>query len=167
MTATVSPGGVERLVQTCMGTVTIDGISMHRRAWELIDLTPLFADPAQRGRNRLMPLSPGTIAYAPRLTETRFSLPLLVCGHWDENDDYVAVADIYEQLELNVESLMTTVLLPTGAGSGTRTFEWTLPSGAIVTSEVQVLPSREPINLGAACQLRTLELLAPDGDLHL
>lgn len=164
-----SPAGLERRVDSCMGLVTIDGILMHRLAWELYDLTPLFGTPAQRGRNRLLPLNPGTVAYAPRVTETRFSLPLIVCGDWDENDDYVAVADRWEQLERNWDFLMGAVLLPTGSGSGTQTLEWTRPSGSTVTAQVQVLPSPPPVTLGkdAAVQVSTLEILAPDGDLHL
>lgn len=168
----MSPAGLERRVQTCMGSVTIDGIDMHRLAWELYDLTPLFGPPSQRGRNRLLPGSPGTVAYAPRVTETRFSLPLIVCGDWDENDDYTDPSDPdsrWEQMERNWDFLMGSVLLPTGIGGGTQTFVWTRPSGATVTSQVQVLPSPPPVTLGedAAVQVSTLEILAPDGDLHL
>lgn len=164
----VSQYGLERLVQTCQGIVTIDGFLMHRLAIELFDLSALHGPPAQRGTNRLMPGNPGTIAYAPRVTETRFSLPLLVCGGWDLDDDYVAPEDRWEQLEANMDYLMTNVLLPTGSGGGTQTLVWTRPSGATVTSQVQVLPTPEPKGAGAAAVfLTTLELLAPDGDLHL
>lgn len=167
MSMVTSPGGVERLVETCMGTVAIDGLSMHRRAWELIDLHPLTAEPAQRGENRKMPLVPGRIAYAPRVDQTRFSLPLLVCGHWDEFDDYVVPADVWEQLDLNLDLLFGDVLLPTEVGGGTRTFEWTRRGGSIITAEIQILPSRPPVHLGSATQLRTLEILDVNGDLHL
>lgn len=162
-----SPAGLDRRVETCQGAVAIDGIDMHRLAFELFDLSPLFGQPALRGRNRLMPGTPGTIAYAPRVTETRFSLPLLVCGHWNLNDDWVAPDDIWEELATNVDWLNANVLLPTGVGSGTRTAVWTKPGGGTVTSEVQVLQSQPPVNLGHAVLITTLEILAPDGDLHL
>lgn len=167
MTAVVSPAGLERRLDTCQGTVEIDGFDMHRLAVELFDLSELYGQPALRGDNRLMPGTPGTIAYAPRITQTRFSLPLLVNGHWDLNDDYVAAADIWDQLAENIADLMAGVLLPTGSGGGTRTLVWTVPSVGTVTSEVQVLQSQPPVTLGSATIITTLELLAPDGDLHL
>jgi hypothetical protein len=164
----ISPGGLVRNVVTKMGSITIDGLDMHRLAWEAYDLSPLYGTPEQRGANRIMPGTPGTIAYAPRITQTRFSLPFLVNGHWDENDDYVSPANVWAQLEANVDFLMGGVLLPTGSGGGTRTVAWTTPSGAVVTSECQVLPAQPPVTVGeSAVQITTIELLAPDGDLHL
>ncbi len=164
----VSPHGLERRVDTCQGSITIDGFGMHRLAVECYDLSPLYGPPSQRGGNRLLPGSPGTIAYAPRVTETRFSLPLIVCGDWDMNDDYVTVANRWIQLESNMDYLMTNVFLPTGVGGGTQTLVWTRPSGATTTAQVQVLPTPEPKGGGdAAVYFTTLELLAPDGDLHL
>jgi hypothetical protein len=164
----ISPYGLERRVDTCQGTVTIDGFLMHRLAIELYDLSALHKSPDQRGRSRILPGNPGTVAYAPRVTETRFSLPLLVCGGWNLADGYVDPEDRWEQLELNMDALMTDILLPTGTGGGTQTLVWTRPSGATVTSQVQVLPLPEPKGGGeAAVYFTTLEILAPDGDLHL
>lgn len=164
----LSPGGLVRNVNTEMGSITIGGLDMHRLAWEAYDLSPLYGEPDQRGRNRLLPGNPGTIAYAPRITETRFSLPFLINGHWDANDDYVDPANVWRQLEINKAFLNAGVLLPTGAGGGTRTLVWTKPTGATVTSQVQILPAQPPATAGeSACQITTIELLAPDGDLHL
>lgn len=164
----ISPGGLVRNVVTKMGSITIDGLDMHRLAWEAYDLSELYSPPAQRGENRVMPGTPGTIAYAPRVTQTRFSLPFLVNGHWDENDDYVSPANVWAQLADNWEFLMDGVLLPTGSGGGTRTVVWTAPNGDTITSECQVLPSQAPATIGeSAVQITTIELLAPDGDLHL
>lgn len=164
----VSPHGLLRVVDTCQGSVTIDGLLMHRLAWELYDLSELHGTPTQRGGNRIVPGNPGTVAYPPRLTQSRYSLPLLVCGDWNLNDDYVTPDDRWEQLEINMDYLLTGVMLPTGSGGGTQTLIWTRPSGATTTSQVQVLPSQPPTGLGeAAVYLTTLELLAVDGDLHL
>ncbi len=165
----VSPYGLERRIDICQGTVLLDGLSMHRLAWELYDLSELHNGPAQRGDNRLLPGNPGTISYPPRKTQTRFSLPFLICGAWNLNDDYVDADDRWEQLASNMAYLMDNVWLPTGVSGGTRTLEWDIP-GAVgtVTSEVQVLPAQPPRGLGdAAVFVTTLELLAPDGDLHL
>ncbi len=164
----ISPNGLERRVETCQGSITIDGFLMHRLAVELYDLSALHKSPDQRGRNRLMPHNPGTIAYAPRVTETRFSLPLLVCGDWNLASDYVDPDDRWKQLESNMDYLVTNVFLPTGTGGGTQTLVWTRPSGATVTAQVQVLAAPEPKGGGeAAVYFTTLELLNPDGDLHL
>lgn len=163
-----SPAGLDRRVDTCQGSVRVDGIDMHRLAWELFDLTPLFGEPNQRGENRLLPYSPGLIAYAPRKTQTRFTLPLLICGHWDMNDDWVGEANLHATLAENKAYLNANVLLPTGAGGGTRTFEWTAPNGDVVTSEIQVLPAQPPVEVPeAAVLVTTFEFVAPFGDLHL
>lgn len=164
---TVSPGGLERLVETCMGSVAIDGVDMHRLAWEIFDLTSLFGEPEQRGENRMIPGVAGRIPYAPRADETRLSLPYVVTGHWTPGDDWVDPTNIYQQLQANVAFLLGGVLEPTGSGDGTRDFAWTTPSGAVITAEVQILKSRPPIHLGVATQLRSLEILDVYGALHL
>lgn len=164
---TTSPGGVERQVETCMGTVAIDGVNMHRLAWELFDLTALFGEPEQRGQNRMIPGVAGRIPYAPRVDETRLSLPYIVTGHWNSFDDWIAPGSVYTQLQANVAFLLGGVLEPTGVGDGTRDFVWTTPSGAVITAEVHILKSRPPIHLGTATQLRSLEILDIYGALHL
>ncbi len=162
-----SPAGLDRRVETCQGTVTVDGILMHRLAWELFDLSALLGQPALRGDNRLVPGNPGTIAYPQRLTQSRYSLPLLICGHWNENDDYADPDDIWGQQADNIAYLMTNVLLPPGIATITRTFEWQAANGDSVTSEVQMLQPQPPVELGQATQITTMEILVPDGDLHL
>lgn len=162
-----SPAGLDRRVETCQGTVTVDGILMHRLGWELFDLSALYGQPALRGSNRILPSTPGVVAYPMRLTESRYSLPLLVTGHWDVDDDYSDPDDIWSVLADNVAFLMANVLLPPGVAIITRTFEWAAPNGDNVTAEVQVLESQPPVTLGSATQISTMEILVPDGDLHL
>ncbi len=162
----ISRAGLDRLVETCLGTVRIEGILMHRLAWELYDLSPLLGEPAQRGANRMIPLNPGVVAYPPRRTQTRRSLPLLINGHWTPGDDYVSESAIWQQLTDNKEFLNDNVLLPTGTTGGTRTLEWVRPDSTTTTVEVQILPAQEPVMVAPAVLLHTLEILVPEGDLY-
>jgi len=87
-----------------------------------------------------------------------------VTGYCDQFGAVNANYDI--GLQENVEYLMTYVALPTNVGDGTRTAEWTLPSGTVVTAQIHVLGLRGQLLPGALYR-PTLEISVPGADLHL
>lgn len=151
----------------CYGSITIDGVDMHRLGWTIPTLEELWGTPDQRGSDRLIPHVVGVKPYKRRNSVTRFSLPLHIVGSHDENDAPASsLAQAYVFFESNMTYLQTNVLLPTNLGDGTRSLAWTLPSGRVITVDVHVLPFSPALLPGAQAR-GTLELSVPNGDLHL
>lgn len=146
------------------GTLVIDNVSLHTPAWHAPDLSELWWTPDVRGQNTLRPHQKGRKANAKRAEQTRFSLPMIVTGYCDETGE--PFESFAAGLERNVRYLQTYVALPTNIGDGTRTAVWTLPSGTQVTAEIQVEGLRGALLPGALYR-PTLEIVAPNADLHL
>lgn len=162
---TTSRGDLVVEVPTCYGQLSIDGVSMHRLAWQIPDLSDLWKSPEIRGGDRLLPGVVGVKPYRRRKTVTRYSLPLLVNGHWDRFD--VEVADPDGQLAVNMRYLLDVVALPTNVGDGTRPATVTWPDGEETTADVHVLGIPAGQLLPNAVLRTTLELSVPGGDLHI
>lgn len=146
------------------GTLEIDNVSLHTPAWCAVDLSELWGTPEYRGEDVLIPHKTGRRPYLRRKDATRYSLPMMVTGYCDQFGAVNANYDI--GLQENVEYLMTYVALPTNTGDGTRTAEWTLPSGTVVTAQIHVLGLRGQLLPGALYR-PTLEISVPGADLHL
>lgn len=125
------------LPEACDGQLTIGGVLMHGYAWNILRLISLWMPGDQRGTDRLLPLTPGVIAYQRRLTVTRHSLPMAIAG--EVNQAGVPYADVWAGLEANIAALKSTVVAPTGTGDGTRASSLVMPSGATRTADIHVL----------------------------
>lgn len=146
------------------GSLSIDNVSLHTPAWCAVDLSDLWGTPDYRGSDVLIPHRVGQKPYMRRKDATQYSLPMIVTGYCDQFGAVNANFDI--GLQANVEYLMTYVALPTNVGDGTRTAEWTLPSGTIVTAQIHVLGLRGTLLPGALFR-PTLEISVPGANLHL
>lgn len=62
------------------GTLYVEGEIMHRPAFTVMDVSPLWQGPDQRGTNLMIPGRPGTIAMPKRAAETMVSLRMLLDG---------------------------------------------------------------------------------------
>jgi len=146
------------------GSVVVDNVSLHTPAWNAVDLSALWDTPALRGGNTLRPHQKGRKANRKRGDETRYSLPMIVTGYCDQTGE--PYDEFAEGLELNVTYLQSYVALPSSVGDGTRSLVWTLPSGRIITVDVQVEGLRGALLPGALYR-PTLEIVVPGADLHL
>lgn len=164
---TVSPNDLTWECDPCYGSLVIAGVSLNRLAW-CVDLSALWGTPVVRGTNTPLPGVVGTAAEPYRLTETLHSLPLHVNGHWDPDDVAVAAgANVYAQLEANLAELYASVVFTNTTTDVTQTATWSLPSGATVVAEVQVLRVPPPALLPGAIMRSTLEVRDVAGALHL
>jgi hypothetical protein len=120
----------------CAGTLTIGTVLLNCPAWDIPDLSPLWIEAAQRGRDRIIPGVAGVLAYRRRLDVTTHALRILISG--DVEPDGTPYADAVIGLELNVELLRSSVVDPTNVGDGTRAATLTMPSGATRTADVHV-----------------------------
>lgn len=165
---TVSPNDLTWVCDPCYGSLAINGVSLNGMGI-CVDLSELWASPEVRGSNTILPGVIGVAAERYRPTETRYSLPLHVNGHWSHATG-VAVAgggNIEAQLEANMAWLYANVVILDTTVLVTQTAVWTLPSGGTKVAEVQVLRVPPPALLPGAILRSTLELRVPGADLHL
>lgn len=124
----------------CTGTLTINAISLNCPAWDITDLTSLWAEVAQRGEDRRIPGVAGVIAYRRRNDVTEHSLAMVISGDVDSTG--APYANPWVGLETNIAALRTNVVDPTNLTDGTRPAILTMPSGATRTANVHVLGLR-------------------------
>jgi hypothetical protein len=142
------------------GSITISGVSLNTPAWRVLDLTDLWLDGRQRGKDRLVPGAAGVVANMRRRTVTEVDLPMVIIGDCDQTG--AAHTDSMDGLWRNVDYLNDNVCSPTGTGDGTRAAVLTLPSGTTLAESVHVLG----LELGASSRtgkLATLTLSIPSG----
>ena len=131
----------------CTGNLTIGGIDLNCPAWDITDLTPLWAEFDVRGDDRLLPGVAGVIPYRRRLDVTTHALAMLISG---DVDRFGAVnANAWIGLEQNVAYLRANVVNPTNVGNGTRAAVLTMPSGATRNADVHALGLRVSSAVGA------------------
>ena len=148
------PDTTERLV--------IDGVSLSTRAWWIDDLTPLMEEAEQRGTDRIIPGTPGVVAYPRLRTVTRKLLPMMVNGIYDHLG--AAYSDPKVGLETNIAYLNTNVVAPPGTSDGTRSATWHLPDGSTTrTASVHVLSLTLGVKESAKWRSAVLELSIPAG----
>lgn len=123
-------------LDTRTGALTIDGISMHTPAWNVLDCTPLWWNQSIRGQNLVLPGAVGTHAYPVRVHEARHSLEMAITGWVDQSG--TPYADEWEGLEANIEYLRANVAEPPAAPTATRAATLVMPSGATRNADIQV-----------------------------
>lgn len=141
----------------------IDGVSLHRAAWWITDLAPLWGSPNIRGADRVIPGAAGVRAKRRRATVTAVVLELVVVGEFDDLDAPTAI-DPVDQLEANVNYLRANVMDPTNLGDGTRLATHHLPSGATRAGPVHVVDF-EPASRALTEMTFALGLSIPGGAL--
>lgn len=122
---------------TTNGTLYVGSQIMHRQAFAVMDVTPLWLGPNQRGTNLLIPGRPGRIIMPKRADETTASLRMLLDGRYTvggtpTSDSNQGLFDIFIWLRsLTAPSSGTAVTLyePDGVGSITGTAQLRLTMG--------------------------------------
>jgi hypothetical protein len=133
----------------------IGGVPLQTAAWTVTNLEVLWAGPATRGQDRVIPGATGVRSYRRRATVTRQALALVIFGEfkWDGS----RYTDPRQGLQANVAHLRANVTDPTVANPGTRTATLHLPSGTTVTGPVTVeglvLSALGPFNVSAVLDL--------------
>jgi hypothetical protein len=148
----------------CTGTLTIGSTSMNNPAWDITDLTPLWATVEVRGQDRIIPGAAGAIPYQRRLTVTRHDLQMLITG--DVNASGTPFANPDEGLQSNLSTLYTNVIAPVGSGGGTRAATLTLPSGATRTADIHIIGfvrQQTFVSDSQAIMEATLQISIPEG----
>lgn len=156
------------------GTLTIDSIDMENQygAWGICGdaqgrggLVHLWAGFAVRGEDRLIPLTPGVIAYPRRMTVTRHDLRLLVVGDVDgETGD--PFLDPIVGLQTNIEYLRDNVIEPVVSATGTREAELTMPDLTVRVANIHVLGlvvQNYQLGMCGALAITTLQISIPGG----
>jgi hypothetical protein len=141
----------------------IDGVSLHRDAWWISDLSPLWGSPDVRGADKVIPGASGVRPKKRRANVTQVVLELVVVGEYDRFDAPTAI-DPTEQLEANVAYLRANVMDPTNVGDGTRLATHHLPSGATRSGPVHVIDF-EPASRALTEMTFALGLSIPGGAL--
>lgn len=156
------------------GSLSLDGINLANSfgAWGILSdakgvggLVPLWTDFEVRGENRILPSVTGVIMYEHRVTESEFDLTLAVTGDIDGQTGAIPT-DAIQGLETNLAYLTTNVILPPGNSTGTRAGVLTKPSGATLTTSVQVMYTKVQTYLLQECGslwIGKLHIRLPEG----
>lgn len=116
--------------------VEIDGVPLATPAWTLGNLFVVWAGPATRGEDRVIPGAAGRLPKPRRVDSRPVSLELVIVGDFDW--DGTPVTDFREGLWLNVQHLRENVTDPTGVGDGTRTMILHAPDGSTPSGQIHV-----------------------------
>lgn len=149
----------------CTGVLDIDGTVMNCPAWDISDLTPLWAEVTQRGEDRRIPSLVGVWPHRRRMDVTEHALQIVIIGGADK--DGTPVANAWIGLEDNINYLRGAVADPTNVSDGTRYATLTMPSGATRFAPIHVLGLRlsEAQGIGSedAFVLAALQISIPGG----
>lgn len=133
---------------------------MRHRAWWLLDMSPLYGFPAQKGENLDIPNIDGRRAYAKLNDETTIVLPLFVSGQVNRNGTPNGTSRLQGLIE-NLGDLRVNVHDPPPGGGATRVAKLTHPDGTVVTADAQC--RIEIIRQTAESAWCTLFLTIPEG----
>lgn len=154
---------------TCSGELTVEDNdatfqTFHRLAFNLIDISPLWEDPNQRGANVILPGVPGRAENPRRPDETDYGLRFSVAGDYDVDDNPVDTVDENAQLQTNLLYIRQNLLNPV-APLTARNAQLISPDGATtLTGRVQY--GEKPLIRsfrGSGLWLGTLHLVVPAG----
>lgn len=148
----------------CHGTLTLDGESMNREAFAVLNNYVWWQPANVRGEDNLIPGNPGVLPNRRRKTASRVSLELLLIGTCDIDGVPVPYADWMTQLAINNEWLDENIFDPPQTLTGTRTAVLTLPGGATRTGEVHI----ENVQIGQTIPpalTMTVDVSIPAGQL--
>ena len=158
--STVASGKIAESV--CHGTLTIDGFSMNRDAWAVLNNFVLWQGAEQRGSDYLIPGRPGQKPNRRRKDATKRVLEILVIGDVDRLG--VETGNRVIGLEDNMAWLQANVFDPAPSADGTRTLVLTLPSGKTRTGIAHVGPATLGSVISGAFTV-TLDVSLPYGEL--
>lgn len=148
-----------------IGELAIQGetdlVSLHMPSWCVVSLVDLYMPPAVRGRNVLIPGASGTRAYPLRITETDYSLPMLIGGLQPDGSEPTAGQEIQQMLD-NLAYLRAEILDPPAAPTATRAATLTMPDLTVLNAAVQVLGLTMGFHIGDFMRVM-LELRIPAG----
>lgn len=144
---------------TATGELTINGVSMHTRAWCCTDLLELWTFQSTRGENVTLPGAAGRRPYPVRIEEAHYSLPMGLTGRVDRFG--VPASDHFLQLQANIDYLRANVVDPTVDATVPATL--LMPDGTTRTADVQVLALTPGVHGAAELALAVLELRVPAG----
>lgn len=146
----------------CHGTLTLDGESLNRDAWAVLNVFTLWGPAAMSGDDIQIPHRDGTLARRRRPTATKRSLEMLVIGDCDENGNPNSDRNI--GLEENWDWLDTNVFAPVISTTGLHEVVLTLPSGRTRTGHLHV-ESAEPGATISGVMTVAIEVSLPYGRL--
>ena len=126
----------------CTGILAIgdDALPMNCPAWDVADLTPLWAEVSVRGEDRRIPGVPGVIPYRRRIDVTEHALTMVIIGTADRSG--VEQTNAWVGLENNIAELWTKIINPLDTGNGLQIARLTMPSGALRYANIHILGLR-------------------------
>lgn len=147
----------------CHGTLTIDGISMNRGSWAVLNNNVWWNGADRLGEDTIVGGREGSLANPRYKTVTKHTLELLVVGTVDRNNvryenTAIGLEENWEWLEVNV---LDTVFTTIGGG---RTAVLTLPSGRTRTGGIHIEGYRVGTEIQGALTA-TIEVSIPQGQL--
>lgn len=149
---------------TCHGTLEIDGLSMNREAWAVLNNWVWWQPANVRGEDNIIPGTAGVLPNRRRRTATQLSLELLIIGTCEPDGTPVAYDDWQTQLAVNNEWLDTYIFTPPVTLEGTREAVLTLPDGSTRTGDIHILNVTYGVTVPPAI-LATVEVSIPGGQL--
>lgn len=146
------------------GRLTIDGVVMHCPAFAVVDVTPLWESPKQRGEDLLIPGRPGQLPNVRRVDATPVTLRMVIDGRV-QRSGAVWTCGEREGLRRNVLWLRQHIADPTNTGDGTRALTLTTPDqSSTLTGSATIEGLRVGTKAGPIWRA-TLELTLPTGTL--
>lgn len=141
----------------------VNGVDLATYAWRITDLSDLLADGPVRGRDRLLPLSPGVRGYPRRRTARVCSLPMDIYGHYTEDGE-----DIEDPMQGVIDHLLyLSANLGIGedatADDGTVPAIWHLPDESTLGADVHVLSIDNIRDVGPGLLRCVLDISIPAG----
>lgn len=146
--------------RTDTGALTINGVSMHTPAWNVLDCLPLWLRGGVLGENATMPGANGTRALWYRRDEARHSLEMAITGFYDWTG--APYADSWAGLQTNLDYLSANVAEPPTPPTPSVSASLVMPDGSTRNAQIQVvaLTVVEHYNVATAA---LLDIVIPAG----
>ena len=141
----------------------VNSVPLDTHAWRCLGYGDLFAAPAVRGGDRVLPYAPGRRAHPRRVDATTKSLSMHVFG-WKDQDGG-AIADPLEGLLTHAAYLRANLGLGLTTGDGTVPAVFHRASLANLTGDVTVLAIADWQNIRGREATFRLDLSIPAGEL--
>ena len=143
--------------------LTIAGIPLTTLAWTTENISGVLDGPGVRGVDLVNPTRAGEIPRRRILAARSFSVPIVVNGYYDVNDN--PSADPRATLLDNLDYLKTALAPNFISTTGTRTFEWVTPDWTRVGA-VHVNPAVSVETIGIHAARLVLDVTLPGGVLR-
>lgn len=109
------------------GTLYIDEIDMHRQAFCVMDVTPLWWGAEQRGSDIQIPTMSGVLPMPRRRAVTVRSVPMIIDGGWTIND--TRQSNYSQGMFDTIRWIDANITAPATSDDGTRLIYLTTPDG--------------------------------------